>query len=241
MWPREISNDPQSWPAELQPWSDSSLDGTGNKYSFYSTHLIQPSLHKCSRTQFNWGVHVKRVSLFYSTSSWEETEANPQPSLCAFFLGMQTTVYGEKRHKRTWETQKWLQLVFCFYVISQLFKLKTTQTKKPQSLQQFFCYSFCSYRQWQKYEITPLKLFSLTWKQIGTFAISEILFLLIKRQFLWVTKPWTSGSKPGSLKRNLEFCKHNRQGTQLKKRFHLSTNKRLGSWSRVFFILERPS
>ena len=40
-------------------------------------------------------------------------------------------------------------------------------------------------------------------------------------------------------KRNLEFRKYNRQGSQLKKRFHLSTDKRLGSWRRVFFILER--
>lgn len=116
-------------------------------------------------------------------------------------------------------------LLLCY---TPAFQIKNQSNKKPQPLQQSFAI-FCSYWQLQKYEITLLKLSSLTWKQIDTFAIAEILFLLIKRQFLWVTKPWTSGSKPGSLKRNLEFCKHNSQGTQLKKRFHLSTNKSLGS------------
>lgn len=131
----------------------------------------------------------------------------------------------------------------CILILCHIpaFQIKNQPNKKAPTTTTVLCYSFCSYWRWQKYEITHLKLFSLTWKQIGTFAIAEILFLLIKRQFLWVTKPWTSGSKPGSLKGNLEFCKHNRQGTQLKKRFHLSTNKRLGSWSRVFFILKKPN
>lgn len=121
------------------------------------------------------------------------------------------------------------------------FQIKKNRQTKSLNNHNSFCYSFCSYWQQQKNEITPIELFFLTWKQISTFAISEIHFLLIKRQFLWVTKPCTFGSKPESLKRNLEFWKHNRQETQLKKRFHLSTNKRLGSWRRVFFILERPS
>lgn len=148
-----------------------------------------------------------------------EMRLKPKPSLlCVHFSWVCRLQFIVMRHFRLKEHGKHrndYSLYFAFMLYPSFSNWKPDK-QKPPTTTTVLCYSFCSYWQWQQYEITALKLFSLTWKQIGTLAISEMLFLLIKRQFLWVTKPRTSGSKPGSLKRNLELCKHNRQGTQLK-------------------------
>lgn len=57
---------------------------------------------------------------------------------------------------------------------------------------------------------------------------SYFLFKELKRRAIHLpTKAGHLAARQES-KRNLEFRKHNRQGSQLKKRFHLSSDKRLG-------------
>lgn len=124
--------------ARFQPWWHREYSSSGGN----PAQVLQNTIYR--------DVHVKGVSLFYSTSSWDEIEAKAKLTLCVLFLGMQTTGYSDEKFeiKRTWKT---LQFVFCFSLTSQLFKLKkNSQTKKPQPPQQFFAiFLFCSYWQWQ--------------------------------------------------------------------------------------------